>query len=161
MPWTPGGASGRIASPEECGETRKTPRISAASTSTLPKVMTLITTAPGRTPRAWNPASSSITAAASHGTSDRGRPASWDMYSANATATAAVAPDWTISSSDQPCRNATIGWKASRKKAYWPPTRGITVLSSANTNAPSSAMAPPPTHTPTIRKGVPTACATT
>ncbi len=66
-----------------------------------------------------------------------------------------------MSSSDQPWRKATSGWKASRKKAYWPPTRGITVLSSAKTKAPKRAMTPPATHTARIRNGVSTFCATT
>jgi hypothetical protein len=54
-----------------------------------------------------------------------------------------------------------MGENASRKKAYWPPTRGITVLSSAKTKAPNRAMTPPATQTPRIRKGVWTARATT
>ena len=54
-----------------------------------------------------------------------------------------------------------MGENASRKKAYCPPTRGITVLSSAKTKAPKRAMTPPAIHTARIRNGVWTARATT
>src|SRR5215468_5238057 len=65
-----------------------------------------------------------------------------------------------MNSSDQPCRKPTSGWNASRKNAYWPPARGTTVASSANTNAPHSAITPPSTHTARLRNGVSTFCAT-
>ena len=89
------------------------------------------------------------------------RSISREEYWPSATATAAVAADWTISSSDQPWRNATSGWNASRKKAYWPPTRGTTVESSAKTKAPKSAINPPAAQTPRISSGVSTVRATT
>src|SRR6185295_8142587 len=155
-----GGASGSKVTPEP-RVSRKAPTMSAASASVLVKVMTLISTAPGLMPRAWKPATARRMAAASQGVAFSGSLTSRSTYWANATATAAVAPDCTMSSSAQPWRKAASGWNASRKKAYWPPTLGTTVLSSAKTKAPKSAMTPPAPHTARMRNGVPTFCATT
>ncbi len=66
---------------------------------------------------------------------------------------AATAPELMTSSSVQPWRKPNSGPKASRKKAYWPPTRGITVESSANTKAPHAASRPPATQAARMRPG--------
>jgi hypothetical protein len=117
--------------------------------------------APGLIPRAWNAESPRRIATASGTTTAPDRRARRATYWEKATATAAVAPDSMMSSSDQPCRKATRGWNASRKKAYCPPTFGMTVLSSAKTKAPARAMMPPATQTARIRNDVPTFWATT
>src|SRR5688572_21295295 len=159
-PERPAGTAGLKTSPDS-RVTRKAPTIRIPSASVLVKVMTLSTIAPGLIPRAWNPARPRSIATESAVVLAGDRPTSRDEYWPSATATAAVAADWTISSSDQPWRNATSGWKASRKKAYWPPTRGTTVESSAKTKAPKSAITPPAAQTPRISSGVSTVRATT
>ena len=53
------------------------------------------------------------------------------MYSASATALAAIAPEKPATNDVQPLRNPASGPKASRKYTYSPPARGRSAASSA------------------------------
>ena len=68
----------------------------------VPKVMMLISTAPGLMPKAWKPASPSRIDTASGATAASEMPNSGFKYLANAIATLAVAPDCTINNRAQP-----------------------------------------------------------
>ena len=65
------------------------------------------------------------------------------MYSASATALAAMAPENPATNDVHPLRNPVSGPKASRRYTYSPPAFGRSAASSAYAMAPAKASAPP------------------
>src|ERR1700674_5513406 len=81
------------------------------------------------------------------------------MKLAKATATAAIVPVCTTKNSDQPKRKPVAGPKASRRKTYCPPARGIIAASSAQHSAPVIVSTPASAHAAKSHPGAPTSAA--
>src|SRR6266404_5686331 len=78
------------------------------------------------------------------------------MKLAKATATAAIVPVCTTKNSDQPKRKPVAAPKASRRKTYWPPARGIIAASSAQHSAPVIVITPASNQAASSQPGEPT-----
>src|SRR6266404_5605621 len=81
------------------------------------------------------------------------------MKLAKATATAAIVPVCTTKNSDQPNRKPVAGPKASRRKTYCPPARGIIAANSAQQSAPVIVSTPARAHAAKSHPGAPTSAA--
>src|SRR3989442_196839 len=78
-----------------------------------------------------------------------------------ATPIAAIAAAYIPSASTHPTTNPARGPNASRAYTYLPPARGSRVASSANSNAPRKASAPPAVQATKVSQGRPNGAAPT